>query len=226
MLLFAILLLVILVFLPGWWVKRILKRHAKLRADFPGTGGEFARHLLDRLNMPNVTVESVPSGDHYDPIVKAVRLSEEYYYGRSLSAVVVAAHEVGHAIQDELAYKPLLARAKLVAYAVRLQRLGMILAFSLPIFGLLFKLPFLGILIFLLGFLSMAMALVVHITTLPVEFDASFARALPILEHGGYLSAQDLPAARQILWACALTYVVVALSSLLNLWRWLAILRR
>lgn len=176
--------------------------------------------------MSYIKVECIASGDHYDPIAKTVRLSTDYYHGRSLSAIVVAAHEVGHAIQDKLAYKPLLTRAKLVVIATQLQRLGIILMFGLPVLSLLFKLPALGLLTFGVGFLSMAMALVVHLVTLPVEFDASFARALPILEQGGYLSARDLPAARQILWACALTYVAVALSSLLNLWRWLAILKR
>ena len=96
--------------IPQLWVTGVIKRHAKERSDFPGTGGEFARHLLDGMKLHDVKVERTDMGDHYDPDGKAVRLSEAHLNGKSLSAVVIAAHEVGHAMQDATAYGPLRAR--------------------------------------------------------------------------------------------------------------------
>ena len=85
-------------FLPQWWVKSVIRRHSAERQDFPGTGGEFARHLLDRLKLDYVGVEQTDAGDHYDPESRTVRLLPEHFDGRSLSAVVIAAHELGHAM--------------------------------------------------------------------------------------------------------------------------------
>ena len=76
--------------LPQWWVRRVMRRHAAERTDFPGTGGELARHLLDRARLPDVRVElAPPGGDHYDPIDKVVRLSPDNHDGRSITAVAV-----------------------------------------------------------------------------------------------------------------------------------------
>ena len=87
------------VVLPQFWVRRTLSRHAKDRPDLPGTGGELARHLLDRFGLTDVKVDRSETGDHYDPESRTVRLTDPHLAGRSLSAVAVAAHEVGHAIQ-------------------------------------------------------------------------------------------------------------------------------
>jgi uncharacterized protein len=223
------LLLLGLVFLPSWWVRVTLKRYDAPREDFPGTGGELARHLLDRLKMPHVAVEMLNAGeygDHYDPLTQTIRLSPRCYQGVSLTAIVVAAHEVGHALQDHLGYRPLKMRTRWVKVAVNLEKLGAILMVSVPLVTLVLKIPAASFLVFLGGLLSLGTAVVVHLFTLPVEIDASFERALPILIEGGYLSTEDVPAARRILRACALTYVATALASLLNLWRWLAVLRR
>jgi hypothetical protein len=76
------------------------------------------------------------------------------------------------------------------------------------------------------GFATLCIPVVVHVLTLPTEFDASFNRALPMLAAGEYIPQEDIPAARKILIACALTYVSTALMSLLNIWRWIRILRR
>jgi uncharacterized protein len=102
--------LIALSIIPQLWVTGVIKRHATERADFPGTGGEFARHLLDGMKLHDVKVERTDMGDHYDPDGKAVRLTEAHLNGRSLSAVVIAAHEVGHAMQDATGYGPLRAR--------------------------------------------------------------------------------------------------------------------
>jgi Zn-dependent membrane protease YugP len=96
----GLLLFLALAILPSLWVQAVLARHGRERADFPGTGGEFARHLLDEMNLGDVKVEETSLGDHYDPETKTVRLLPRHFGGRSLTAVVIAAHEVGHAMQD------------------------------------------------------------------------------------------------------------------------------
>ena len=87
--------LLALMFGPSLWTKWVLRKHGRDRVDFPGTGGELARHLLDGYKLQDVPVEITDRGDHYDPTTRTVRLSEEFYHGRSLTAITVAAHEVG-----------------------------------------------------------------------------------------------------------------------------------
>ena len=216
-----------LVFGPGLWARSILRRHAAHRPDIPGTGGELAEHLVRTLGLPGVRVEQITDrGDHYDPQAKAVRLQPEHFRGRSLSAVVVAAHEVGHALQDAAGYRPLKARQALVASAQTAERLGAGLMMALPLVAGVTLAPGVALLNIVAGALALGAPLVVHLVTLPVEWDASFRRALPVLQRGGYLSRRDLPAARHILRACALTYVAGSLASLLNLARWARILFR
>ncbi len=224
---YVILLLLLLgvVFGPQLWAQSILRRHSRSRADLPGTGGELARHLLDRFDLGEVKVEQTTLGDHYDPQDKVVRLRPERHDGRSLSAVVVASHEVGHALQDHFGYQPLQVRTRLVRYAAAAEKIGSMLMMGIPVVTLITRAPGAGLLTFVVGVLTLGIATVVHLVTLPVEFDASFRRALPILETG-YVAREDMRAARRILTACALTYVAGSLASLLNLWRWIMILRR
>ena len=211
---------------PQLWTRRVFAKHSAPRADYPGTGGELARHLLNRFDMPHIKVEPTETGDHYDPVIKAVRLTPAIFDGKSLTAITIAAHEVGHAIQDHLGYQPLAERTKLVRVAQR-RREGR----SGPDDGdsdrggrgshagrerrrhdgrngddgHLYAGP-------------------PHHA--PVEWDASFKRALPVLRQGQYLTPEDEQGARSILTAAALTYVAASLASLLNLWRWIAFLRR
>jgi Zn-dependent membrane protease YugP len=223
--LILIVLLLAIVFGPSLWARTVLSRHAADRPDFPGTGGELARHLLDEAGLSEVRVEQTERGDHYDPEDKTVRLSEANFDGRSLTAVTVAAHEVGHALQDGNGYAPLRARTDMVKWAARLQKIGSAILFGSILLGAVTQAPGLGLLMAAAGIATMGSAVVVHLITLPVEFDASFGRALPILDSGGYLPPEDMPAARSILRACALTYVAGSLVSLLNLWRWIRFLR-
>lgn len=218
-------LLLAAVFGPSLWARAILRRYSSHREDFPGTGGELARHLLDRFEMSDVRVEETKQGDHYDPRAKAVRLSPENLTGKSLTAVTVAAHEVGHAVQDHRGYAPLHLRTRLVGLAQGAEKLGALLLMVMPFAAMLTRAPSAGLLMLLGGLLSFGTAVLVHLITLPVELDASFRRALPVLA-SGYLRPEDRPAARRILTACALTYVAGSLASMLNLWRWIAILRR
>ncbi len=225
-LLLLFLLLLGLTFLPAWWVKRVLRRYDSPREDFPGTGGELARHLLDHMDMQYVAVECHAALNAYDPEAKVVYLGKRYHEGCSLTAIVVAAHEVGHALQDKIGYQPLQNRTRMVKNAQTLEKIGAGMMLSLPVITLFLRIPAASEMMLIGGLLSLSAASVVHLITLPVEFDASFQRALPILSEGGYLSPEDLPAARKILRACAYTYVAATLLSLLNLSRWLAVLRR
>lgn len=220
-----ILAILTIVFGPSIWCRWVIRRHQGDRPDFPGTGGELARHLLDRAGLSEVKVELADEGDHYDASDKAVRLGKENLNGRSLTAVTIAAHEVGHAIQDRDDYAPLRTRHRLVIATHGIERVGSAVMLAAPLLGLVMRSPLLMMLIVGLGILTLAIRVVVHLATLPVEFDASFNRALPILDQGDYLSKRDLPAARRLLTAAAWTYVAGSLATLLNLWRWLRVLR-
>lgn len=210
---------------PYGWARYVLNRYDR-EEYFSGDGFELARLLLERQNLSAVRLEETPAGDHYDPEKKVIRLSRARCGRRSLTAVVVAAHEVGHAIQDQQAYRPLRTRARLVAMAARAEKMGAIIMMAVPVMALVTRLPATGWLIFLGGLATLCIPLLIHLFTLPTEFDASYRRALPALEDGPLIPPEDFPAARRILTACALTYVAGALVGLLNVWRWIRVLRR
>lgn len=214
--------------LPGVWVKQVMAKYSEPADRYRerGSGGELARHLLDRFGLGDVTVEETAAGDHYDPNDKAVRLSPGNYAGHSLTAVTVAAHEVGHAIQDSRGEYMFQARQNLAKAAMVTERLAGMLLLVAPLVFILTRAPQAGAVILLMGVASMGLGTIVHLVTLPVEFDASYGKALPILQQGGYLHEGDLDHARRILRAAALTYVAGSLASLLNLGRWIAVLRR
>ena len=222
----VIVLVLALIFLPGIWVKRVLSKYSEPADRYSGSGAELARHLLDRNDLQSVKVEITEGGDHYDPIDKAVRLTPDKFDGHSLTAITVAAHEVGHAIQDKQAYVPLRLRTQLVRLSAPIQRVGAGVLMVSPFIGAITRIPQLGILMFAVGFLTLATSTLVHFVTLPTEFDASFARALPMLEQHRILKEADRPHARRLLAAAALTYVSASLMSLLSIARWWAILRR
>jgi len=224
-LIFALVLLV-LIFGPGLWVQRVLARYSEPADRYPGTGADLARHLLDQHGLVDVAVEETPDGDHYDPIAKAVRLTPDKYSARSLTAITVAAHEVGHALQDHDGYVPLKLRTRLVQVIQPVQKIGAGILLVSPFIGALTRAPGLGVLMFLGGMLTLLSSTVVHFVTLPTEIDASFARALPLLDRHNILRKADRPHARRLLKAAALTYVSASLMSLLNIARWWAILRR
>lgn len=215
----------VLALLPQMWVRSVLKKHSVERADIAGSGGELARHLLDGMKLGHVKVEETSLGDHYDPEEKAVRLSPAHFSGRSLAAVVVAAHEVGHAMQDATGYGPLTARTRMAKQAHRVGQLGAVVMLLAPLMMIVSKSPYILVIELLIGLLILASTIFMHAVTLPVEFDASFKRALPVLKAGGYVTDQDMPAARQILRAAAFTYVAAAAISLLDVMRWIRVLR-
>lgn len=221
-----ILLILALVFGPGIWVKRVLARYSEPADRYSGTGAELARRLLDAHGLNAVQVEPTAAGDHYDPEAKMVRLTPDKHDGRSLTAITVAAHEVGHAVQDQENYVPLRLRTRLVKGMRGIERIGAGVLIVSPFLGALTRVPSLGLLTFAAGFLTLATGALVHAVTLPTEFDASFGRALPMLDKHRVLKPVDRPHAEKLLRAAALTYVSASLMSLLNIARWLAILRR
>ena len=215
-----------LVFGPGWWVRTVMSRYSKPADRYDGTGGELARYLLDGLDLQSVKVEETPDGDHYDPREKVIRLTPGNLNGRSLTAVTVAAHEVGHALQDASGYAPLKIRSQLIMLTQPVQKLGAGILIAAPFIGMLTRAPLVSLLMILGGLMSLGATTLVHLVTLPTELDASFKRALPMLEKGGILKPVDLPHARRLLTAAALTYLSASLASLLNIARWWALLRR
>jgi len=225
-LLVIVLIVIAVIFAPGIWVKRVLTRYSKPADRYSGSGAQLARHLLNKNGLENVKVEQTEDGDHYDPIDKAVRLTPDNFDGQSLTAITVAAHEVGHALQDRDSYGPLRLRTNLVRATRHVEKLGAGILMISPFIGILTRVPMLGLLMFIGGLLTLGTSTVIHLVTLPTEFDASFGRALPMLEKEKILKASDTRHARRILKAAAYTYVSASLMSLLNIARWWAILRR
>lgn len=215
-----------LVFGPGLWVRRTLKRYGADRPDLQGTGGELAEHLVERYGLEGVSVRQGLSGeDYYHPDEKVVSLSPQHFQGRSIAAVAVAAHEVGHALQHQEQHPGFMLRQRRVLLAMKIERLSVLALMVTPFLFLLIRVPQSMLLTFILGLSGLLATLWIQILNLPVEFDASFNKALPILEEG-YLSPGDLPGARKVLKAAALSYVAAALMGLLNIGRWFVILRR
>ncbi|MEE9493497.1 MAG: zinc metallopeptidase [Gammaproteobacteria bacterium] len=220
------LILILLLFGPQYWARYTFRKYATQLDRIEGTGGELARHLLDRFDMENVGVEKTqPGGDHYDPETRMVRLSPDNYDQKSLTAVAVAAHEVGHAIQHHRNESKLALRTRLINATQKAQKFGAGAMLIFPMVMVVTRAPSAGFLMLLIGLISMCSAALVHLVTLPVELDASFGKAMPILKKG-YISKQDEAAVNQVLKAAAWTYVAASLASLLNIGRWIALLRR
>jgi Zn-dependent membrane protease YugP len=221
LILLGVLLVLAVLFGPKLWVDRAMKAAGADRPDLPGTGGELARHLLDEAGLQAVKVEETDLGDHYDPETRTVRLLPQHATGRSVAAVAVAAHEVAHAVQHARGEPGFRRRQELVKAIAPLDAAARVVLVLAPIVFVFVHAPALLAIQLALGVLLFAGRLLVHAVTLPVEFDASFGKALPVLEAGGYLAPSDLPAARRVLRAAALTYVAAALATLLNVLWWI-----
>lgn len=217
-------LLLLLILLPTLYVRAVMATHGRERPDIPGTGAELARHLLDAAGLDAVRVERTDQGDHYDPEARAVRLSPPHFEGRSVTALAVAAHEVAHAVQHRDGMGLFRLRQVLAGWLVHSDRLARIVLLATPVLALALRSPSLMAAQLALGIGVMALGVVVHALTLPVELDASFRRALPVLGQG-YLQGRDLRRARGVLRAAALTYLAGALLSLVNVARWVRVFR-
>ena len=220
------LLLLGLIIGPQFWAKHTFKKYSQRREDFPGTGAELVRHFIKSCGLQSVTLEETNLGDHYDPESKTVRLSAANYHGKSLTAVAVAAHEIGHALQDAESNRMLNMRTKLVKSTQVAEQISSLAFVGIPVIVALTRAPAAGELLFFIAITSMLLSTLVHLITLPVELDASFSKAYPLLKKGQYLADSDLTNAHRVLKAAAFTYLAGSLASLLNLARWIAIVKR
>jgi len=202
-------------FWAQWKVKSTFARYTRQPSEAGYTGAQVAKGILNDANLGRVGVDAVAGQltDHYDPASKQVNLSESNFAQRSVASLAVAAHEVGHALQDRDGYQPMIWRAKLLPAA----RIGSTGAFPLFFIGMLFG-QGVGVFMMDLGIAFFAAALLFHVVTLPVEFNAS-RRALALLEGQGFLASREIPAAKAVLNAAALTYVASATMALVNLLR-------
>ena len=222
----VVLIVLALIFGPSLWVKFVMRKYSLEKPEIPGTGGELAKHLIERFSLKDVTVEVTELGDHYDPTVKKVRLLREHYESKSLTAIAIAAHEVGHAIQDQQGDKRLATRTKMNPIVNRVARMSAIIISLSPVIGIITRHPMPFSLLLLIGLSGFIARMLIHAVTLPIEFDASFSKALPLLREGKYISQSNEKAVSQILKAASLTYVSAALADILNLGRWIVILSR
>lgn len=217
--------ILLIIFGPILWVRYVIRKHNNHMAEMPGTGGELAQHLIERFDLSGVTIKVTASNqDYYSPADKIVGLSPEVFHSKSLSAVAIATHEVGHAIQHCRQEKVSRLRGRYSQLAQTSQRLGVFILSISPVLAGVLRAPAIMAISIGAGLLAMFSSVLLHAAILPEEYDASFGKAMPILSEG-YVPEQHLPAIRQVLTACALTYVASALADILSIWRWLALVR-
>jgi len=211
---------IIIAFLLSLWaqfrVKSTFNRWSEVPAESGLTGYEAARRMLDRNGLHDVPVEPVRGSlsDHYDPVSRVVRLSEPVYYERSISAISVACHEVGHAIQHQHSYPMLVLRHRMfpvVRFASGIAPFLLIVGFLLNSMNLV------GF-----GIIFFAAAVAFQLVTLPVEFNAS-NRARDLMVAEGFIARDEERGVAKVLNAAALTYVAAALISLLELVKYILI---
>lgn len=219
---------IVLGLLTQWYIKSTFNKWSKVRSSKGYTGAQVAEALLQRNNIAAAPGQKTGEGavavqpvggaltDHYDPRTGIVALSEPVFGETSIAAVAVAAHETGHALQDAENYS----WGEIRTAIVPVVNFGSSLAGILIVFG--FIVGFTGLI--WLGILGYSLAVLFQIVTLPVELNAS-KRALVQLNDAGILSAQEIPAARQVLTSAALTYVAAALISVLNLLYYIGLAR-
>ena len=199
-------------------VNSTMRKYSRVRNMSGLTGAEAARRILNNEGLYNVQIECLQkdSGDHYDPRTNTVRLSYGNYNSASVTAVGVAAHECGHAIQHSVEYFPL----KLRSAAVPVANIGSKIYWPVILLGLILgymQLAQIGVLLF-------SFIVLFQLITLPVEFDAS-GRALRVLADDGILAGDELDGAKRVLRAAALTYVAALFSSVLQLLRLMMLTR-
>jgi len=203
-------------FLPSIWVSYVLRKNNEILPDMPFTGKELGIKLLKENKLENILIEPINQVDHYNPLEKKVRISEDKLHKKSITSIAVVAHEIGHAIQDKENYKPLLLRQKLIEKTILFQKVGsFLLIIGLPSIFAITKSPFITFLAAILIMGCLSTNVVIHLITLPVEFDASFKRALPILQK--YVPNENMKQCRSVLRAAAFTYLAQSIVSIFRL---------
>lgn len=197
-------------------ITRNYAKYSKIRNSRSLTGAEVARIILDRNGLSDVTIRRINGTltDHYDPRDKSLSLSQNVYDGESIASAAVAAHEVGHAIQDKESYRPLVLRQTLAPAA----QIGSNFAITLVILGM-----FVSEILINVGIAMFIVAVLFTIITLPVEVDASRRAKLQLADD--IMTEQELDGARDVLSAAALTYLASMITAIGNLLRILSIAR-
>jgi len=214
----------LMVMLPGmvisgaasWMVKNTFKKYESVGTSRNMTGAEAAKLMLERAGVTDCTIEPISGrlSDHYDPRGKTLRLSEPVYNARSISAIGVACHEAGHALQHSTGYKFLQMRSKLVPVTNISSKMSMpVLMVGMLLSSLA---PALGQWVVMVGVILFAAAVVFAVVTLPVEWDAS-ARAKTAMVHAGIVTEQEVGGAGRVLNAAFLTYLAAAITSIMTL---------
>jgi Zn-dependent membrane protease YugP len=208
----------ILTFIPQMLVKSTFGKYSKVKSSRGATGAEIAKFLLNDAGIDNISVERVEGEltDHYDPKGKVLRLSDSVYGSDSIAAIGVAAHEAGHAIQDNKNYAPMKLRSEIFPAVMIGQNLGPILI--MISLGLQAVMHISGIttIFALIGIALYGAVVLFQIITLPVELNAS-DRAMYALVNGGYLTREEAGGARKVLTAAAMTYVAAALYAIIQI---------
>jgi len=209
-----------------WMVKGAYAKWSQVPARSGMTGADVARRMMREENIYDVELECIPGEltDHYDPGAKVVRLSQDVYYGNSIAALGIAAHEVGHVIQHARAYAPM----KLRNFIYPVSAVGSNLGVMMIVGGLMLSALTtmgVGMLVVKLGIWLFAAAVAFTLITLPVEFDAS-SRAKIALAHGGILDAEEMYGVRKVLGAAAMTYVAAAAVAIMQLLYWISVANR
>ena len=215
-----VIVLIIISFAVQWKVKHVMHKFHSIQNSAHMNGKMLAEKMLSTNGIQGVTVKKGEGkwvADFYDPKNKLVNLSPDVYDCYSITSLAIAAHEVGHAIQDHTAYFPL----KLRGMMYPLARFGSQLGTVLLIAGIFLQLGNL----FTFGIFFYALSVIFTVLNLPVEFDAS-ARAKTYLSHAGYLQSHEEKMVSQLLWAAAMTYVMAALIAVIELLRMIALSRR
>lgn len=200
--------------LASMYVQSTYRKYGEVNSKNGYTASDVCRKILDAAHLENVRLEGIRGNltDHYNAQENVLRLSDTTRNSKSVAAIGVAAHEAGHALQDRDNYGPLRIRAALVPVT----NFGQTAAF--PILFLGFILGDGGTMLINIGILLFSLTLLFQLVTLPVEFNAS-NRAIQILETQGLLSREEIPQARKVLNAAALTYIAAAIASFLSLLR-------
>ena len=201
-----------------WRISHNFNKYSKVASMRGLTGAKAARLMLDQAGLHNVGIEKIGGklSDHYDPRSRVLRLSPDVANEASLAAIGVACHEAGHALQHQAKYAPLQFRNALVPVV----QLSSTLMWPLLIGGF-----FLGMTgLFKLAVVMFAVAVLFHLVTLPVEFDAS-NRAIKQIANNGILMDQEIGGAKKVLNAAAMTYVASTVVAILNLLYYIALAR-
>jgi hypothetical protein len=199
---------------PGLWVNYTLNKHDDVLANMPFTAKEFGLNLLKEQNLDGVNIEDTKIGDHYDTSSKTVRVKPERLDKKSITSITVMCHEIGHAIQHKENYPPLIRRQKIISKTEWLNKLSSLLLYAgVPTILATGALPFIRICVIII-FASILINMISHLITLDVELDASFKRAMPILENK--IPQEYHASCKSILRVCAFTYVIGSLTTILN----------